>query len=924
MKKNKLVQIRSFLVALMVLFFFCTNAQSYIEMMNDNGYNVYEVIKAGNSYFKGKDKGKGTGWKQFQRWIIANEDLFYPSGDRSNYQPELPYFLARSKQNQTKLKASNRSKLLASNWTEVGPFVELKRYYDNVRNGNGRVDAIWVDPSDANRIYIGCRGGGMWTTTDGGTSWSVKTDNLGITGVNSIAVNSSNVNDIYIATALAGKRSLGVFKSTDAGSTWTITGVSYLLTTNITINKILMSPTTSSVLFAATSSGLLKSTDGFQTYTAVLNGNILDVEFKPGDASIMFASNNSNDTIYKSTDSGSSFTSTGLVATGKPKIAVSANQPNYVYVSANNALYLSIDNGLNFTQQGQPETHYGGFAVSDIDADLVFNGTIDVLRSTDGGSNFSKVTDYRYNQSTGIGGNFVHADIREIEIVNGIIYIGSDGWLSKSIDGGISYEILTFNIGNQEVYEHGMGVAQSNDNTLVIGTQDNGTSVLRNGVWHHWKGGDGGTSMIDDTNENIIYGSLYNGNFKRTDNGAITGTTVDLGDTKPGTLPPLVKHPTDPATIFMGEDNGEVWKSTNRGLSWTTIANLGGTFVVDELGVAPSNGDYIYVSIKNKIWRTTNEGSTWSELTGTLPNLVIKGIAIDYDNPDKVVICYTSYTSGIKVYQTSNGGTNWINISGTLPNLPMTDVVYDNNINNTLYVSTQMGVYFRDDMMSDWSEFGTGLPNVRANDLEIQHSSSTLYVGTWGRGVWKAPLITDVEENVAPTITAATYSLAENSANGTVLGTVEATDPDGDTLTYLIISGNDAEAFSLDSVSGALTVSMSSALDFETTPSYSLGIEVSDGALSDSATVTINLTDVDETTLSLADASEMIYPNPTDGIINIKMAAFKEATVYNLSGKRIMRSSDNRIDVSALSEGVYIIKLENWSGDRFSTRLIKE
>ena len=136
--------------------------------------------------------------------------------------------------------------------------------------------------------------------------------------------------------------------------------------------------------------------------------------------------------------------------------------------------------------------------------------------------------------------------------------------------------------------------------------------------------------------------------------------------------------------------------------------------------------------------------------------------------------------------------------------------------------------------------------------------------------------------------------------------------------------------YSLNSNSGELTVSTSSVLDFETTPSYSLGIEVSDGALSDAAIFTINLTDVEEEeeeeeeTLSLEDASEMIYPNPSDGIVNIKMADFKEATIYNLSGKRIMRSTDNRIDVSALSEGVYIIKLENRSGDRFSTRLIKE
>ena len=144
----------------------------------------------------------------------------------------------------------------------------------------------------------------------------------------------------------------------------------------------------------------------------------------------------------------------------------------------------------------------------------------------------------------------------------------------------------------------------------------------------------------------------------------------------------------------------------------------------------------------------------------------------------------------------------------------------------------------------------------------------------------------------------------------------------------MIASGNDAEGFSLDNESGELTVSTSSALDFETTPTFNLGIEVSDGSLSDLAIFTISLTDVEEDeeeeTLSLADASAMIYLNPSNGIVNIKMVALKEATIYNLSNKRIMRSTDNRLDVSVLSEGVYTIKLENRSGDRFSTRLIKE
>ena len=127
-----------------------------------------------------------------------------------------------------------------------------------------------------------------------------------------------------------------------------------------------------------------------------------------------------------------------------------------------------------------------------------------------------------------------------------------------------------------------------------------------------------------------------------------------------------------------------------------------------------------------------------------------------------------------------------------------------------------------------------------------------------------------------------------------------------------------------------LKVSDSTALDYETTQIFSLEVEVSDGLLSDTGSVVINILDVDEVededeeTLGFVNASSMIYPNPSNGIVNIKMAALKEATIYNLSGKRIMRSKDNYMDVSALSEGVYIIKLENSSGDRFSTRLIKE
>lgn len=729
------------------------HAQEYKKMMEDPMYNVYEVIQKGNDYFKNRDKGKGSGYKQFQRWIIDNEDVFYPSGDRTKVDPTRIYYLGKEKkQLQASLRkganATTADPITESLWTEIGPFVELKEPFGEKRNGNGRIDAIWVNPSNDQQIYIGCRGGGLWTTNDGGNSWDPKTDDLGITGIYSMAVHPTDPNIIYISTNVggSGNYSIGVFKTTNGGDSWSPTGYALNITASYTrVNKLLINPTNPSMLYAATSGGLIKTSNGFQTFETVLTGHITDIEFKPNDSRIVYATNKTDGALYRSTDHGASFSKTTAVASN-PQVAVSKAAPNNVYFSGNKKSYKSTNSGITFIQGGVPDGErgqYGGFAVSDTDPNLIMNGSLDTHRSTNGGNSFSKVTNWIYTQSTGVGGNFVHADTREIEIVNGVIYLGTDGWLSKSTDGGISYEILTDNVGNHEIYQHGLGVSQSDDNTLVVGVQDNGTSIWYDGTWQHWKGGDGGTSMIDHSNKNVIYGSLYNGDFKRTDNGGLTSTKTDLGDSKPGTLPPLIQHPTTPGTIFLGEANGQIWKSTNKGNTWTVIGNLGVSNVVDEMAIAPSNPDYIYASVNNRIWRTTNGGTTWDEITSSLPNFVIKGIAIDYDDPNHVAVCFTGYGDNTKSYETSNGGASWTNNSAGLPNITTMDIVYDNSTVNGLYIATDVGVYYKDDSLNAWELFGQGLPNVVVKDLEIQHSTKSLYVGTWGRGVWSAELVGD-------------------------------------------------------------------------------------------------------------------------------------------------------------------------------------
>jgi len=752
MRKTQFIVLPFFLL----VFGFVVNAQKYKDLMADPSYNVYDVIKEGNLYFKNKDKGKGSGYKQFQRWVLLNEDLYYPSGDRSLTDPKLSYFIGlakNQKEKQIKLmtsKASNSAQvnnpIEESEWLEVGPFVELKEPFSEKRNGNGRVDAIWVDPNNDNRIYIGCRGGGLWITTNGGQSWSPKTDYLGITGVWSIAVNPTNINEIYIATSVggSGNYSIGIFKSSDGGDNWQPTGYALdIASTFVKINKIIIDPSNPSVLYAATSNGLLKSTDGFANYNLVYSGNITDIEFKPGDSNVLYIVNKSQNTLFKSTDAAANFSATTVTGSDL-QVAVTPANSDYVYAVGDGVSFRSIDNGSTFSQTGVPDNgtgQYGGFGVSDTDPDLVINGSLDTYVSNNGSLTYNKATYWIYSQSTGVGGNFVHADIREVEVVNGTIYLGTDGWLVKSTDGGVNYEILTNTVGNHEIYQHGMGVSQSNDHTLVVGTQDNGTSIWYEGNWNHWKGGDGGTSMVDYSNHNIIYGSLYNGDFKRTDTGGLTSNKVDLGDTKPGTLPPLIQHPTEPATIFLGEGNGAVWKSTNRGSSWTELVNLPTSDVIDELAISPSDPNYIYTSVKERIWKTTDGGANWTEITSSLPYRVIKGIAVDYNDPNHVAVCFTGYSATDKSYITTDGGQNWTNISTGLPNLATSDIVFDDASTNALYIATDIGVYYRDDSLTQWQPFGLGMPNVVVNDLEIQHNTQRLYAATWGRGVWSAELV---------------------------------------------------------------------------------------------------------------------------------------------------------------------------------------
>ncbi len=176
-----------------------------------------------------------------------------------------------------------------------------------------------------------------------------------------------------------------------------------------------------------------------------------------------------------------------------------------------------------------------------------------------------------------------------------------------------------------------------------------------------------------------------------------------------------------------------------------------------------------------------------------------------------------------------------------------------------------------------------------------------------------------------------TFYLEERSENGTLVGTVTATDPDGDPLTYLILSGNDLGAFAINTSSGDLTVADESQLNFDVNPSFNLEVEANDGngGLT-SVDITINLIDIP---LGFDSSEEQLitYPNPVEETLFVDLNGISqtglEISLYSMSGLfipiRPVSTSNTKleIDFSSVNKGVYVLRIGN-EKENFSNRIL--
>ncbi len=783
----------------LLVFVYTTNilvAQEWIKHLPQNKgkepFTFYDIQKAfykeypANKIANGKrmingEMQKIPGWKQFKRWEWYWEPRVNPITG------EFPDKAAIDKA----FSSVDRTEIAGGGyWTNMGPNSSPGGYA-----GLGRLNCIAFHPSDNNTYWVGSPSGGLWKTTDDGATWTVLTDNNDVLGVSAIAVHPDYVNNqtLFIGTGdrdggsvwtLSSQQSndnntIGVLKSTDGGVTWGTTGLSFNVSEKKVVNKILMNPNNTQILLAATSNAIYKTTDGGNNWNEVLSdwNNYIDMEFKPGDPNVVYASTKSwGSKIYRSTDAGDSWQEVySDIYARRIELAVSANESNWVYAIGTNsdggltAIYKSTNTGDSFSKVyiGSADKALLGYSCDasgnnigqgwydlciDVDpnnANIVYIGGVNTWKSIDGGVTWSIST--HWSGTCGGSATTVHADKHFLAFQRGtsVLFECNDGGVYKTTDGGINWEFKGSGLSISQLYR--IGVSQTVPTEVICGLQDNGTKLVSNNTWRDPKGGDGMECIIDYTNADIQYATYVNGEIERTTNHwAQWWTNVKISDNIPGGntgawVTPYIMDPIDHNTLYVGY--ADVWKTTDKGDSWTKISSINTGYKLRSMAIAHSDNQRFYVADQQHLWKTIDGGTTWADITTGLPvsSSNITYIAIKYDDPNTLWVTLGGYNDK-GVYQSTDAGASWTNISAGLPQLPIMTIV-QNKQNTTvteLYVGTDVGVYKKEGN-TNWEPFCSQLPNVLVTELEFYYDDVTpantkLRAATYGRGLWESLL----------------------------------------------------------------------------------------------------------------------------------------------------------------------------------------
>ncbi len=645
-----------------------------------------------------------------------------------------------------KLMEANSARNLVGEWSSMGPI-----------NIGGRTLCLAFHPTNEDIIFAGSASGGLWKTTTQGfgqNAWEYVPTGFPVLGVAAIAIDANDPDIMFIGTGetygvgfaepgtvnrlTRGTYGIGILKTTDGGQTW-----SHVLQFNQDdikgVQDVVINPQNSQEVYAAATDGVYKSSDGGDTWALIFTlTNCIDIEIDPTNGDIIYVSHGNFNYgldpnlsgIFKSIDGGSTFNELldpGLITawSGNAKLLLDPTNPNTIYASTQVGWFNT-----------NPTTPAG------------------IFKSDDGGATWALLNNQNIAQFQGW---YSHDIAINPSNTSEMIYVGISAW--KSTDGGAAFSIKSGNswtlgevsvdfpeggdnyvhsdihavyyhpINNKVFYASDGGVFISDDGDQPFTTLNGGLRTTQ----YYADMGSSGTDpnfLIAGTQDNATY--IYRGNpsWWRVIGGDGMTAAVNQNDDQ---------------TVYGSFQGLNLRRSANNGFSYITITpNLvSGDFTAFSAPyeLAPSNQDILYAG-GTYLYKATdgaaNSNSWFATSTSAVDVNPILKIAIAPDDPDLLYVTTspdpTNGPTGAKIFKSTDGGQSFTQLTNGLPNRICKDIEFDPSDSDILYaVFSGFGtnhVYKTVDAGASWQPIDNGIPDVPANTILIDPiNPDDIYLG---------------------------------------------------------------------------------------------------------------------------------------------------------------------------------------------------